>query len=117
MTDEKITENDATATTIATWLFDKIQYLAPQHYHQSQAVMFIKNTYGDEWTYQNQNGNLAIETAILDEFRKLRESDPNIQWHQGSLSWQRVPDERLKYILERKEMAKQRKEERKTRNP
>lgn len=117
MTDEKITENEATATDIATWLFDKILDLAPQHYHQSQAVMFIKNTYGDEWTYQNKNGNLAISTAILKEFRELRKADPNVQWHQGSRSWQRVSDEQLKYILERKEMVKQRKEEHKTRNP
>lgn len=110
---EKSTEETVTATaaTIGKWLFDEIQKIAPQHVYQSNAVHYIRTNFGKNWSYQNTNGNWAINKEILAEFNKLKPADPNIQWLNGSQSWQRMSDELLERTLAKKDAKKSRKEE------
>lgn len=101
-----------TATVIAEWLFKEIQEAFPRHYYQSNAVRDIRTLFGEEWSYKNKHGNWAISTEVLKEFGKLKETDINIQWDSGSQTWQRLTDEKLQHVLERKAIQKQRREER-----
>ncbi|MBM6620621.1 hypothetical protein JTF08_03265 [Micrococcaceae bacterium RIT802] len=98
-----------TATEIATWLLNKIEQVAPHSFPQAQAAVYIRNTYGTEWSYKNANGNWAINTAILKEFRKIKY--PRIQWERGVQAWRLVTEDQLENILEREAKAKRRKEE------
>lgn len=114
MTD--ISEEEAPTTTAASigkWLFDEIQKVSPQHFYQSNAVAYIRHNFGKEWSWQNPHGNWAISKEVLKEFGKLKLADPNIQWHSGSQSWQRMPQEQFERHLLQKAAQKQRNEENK----
>lgn len=112
MTKMKEEAPTVTAAAIGEWLFKKIREASPRHYYQTHAVMHIRTSFGEEWSYKNQNGNWAISKEVLKEFGKLKETDLNIQWDSGSQAWQRLTDEKLQHLLERKAIQKQRTEER-----
>ncbi|GAT89610.1 hypothetical protein CVCC1112_4269 [Paenarthrobacter nicotinovorans] len=99
----------ATAASIGAWLLNRIETAAPSSVAQSTAVTEIRNTFGTEWSYQNNNGNWAIDKDVLKEFNKLKY--PNIQWNSGSQYWHIVSDEQLAYIQNQAELKKQRKAE------
>lgn len=113
MTDISEEAAPPTAATIAKWLFDEIQKKSPQHFYQSSAVTYIRNSFGKEWSWQNPNGNWAISKEILAEFGKLKATDPNVQWHNGTQSWQRMPQEQFELHMKRKAVQKQRNDENK----
>jgi hypothetical protein len=99
----------ATAASIGAWLLNRIEEAGPRSVYQSSAVTEIRNTFGKEWSYQNDNGNWAIAKDVLKEFGKLKY--PNIQWDRGGQYWRIVSDEKLARIEERAALRKQRKEE------
>lgn len=99
----------ATAASIGAWLLQRIETAAPHSVYQSSAVTEIRNTFGKEWSYQNSNGNWAIDQEVLKEFNKLKY--PNIQWNRGSQYWRLVSDEELANIQKREALQKQRREE------
>lgn len=109
MTINEIAVPNGSAEDIAKWLFRKIHEVAPKHFYQDRAVRNIRDTYGPEWSYRNQNGNWAISKEILKEFGKLKATDPNILWDRGVQAWQRVSDEKLALHLEREAIKKQHK--------
>jgi hypothetical protein len=112
MTSETIDETgstSATAAEIGAWLLKRIETAAPGSLYQHTAVTEIRNTFGNDWSYQNDNGNWAINKDVLKEFNKLKY--PNIQWNSGSQYWHIVSDEQLAYIKQQAELKKQRKEE------
>jgi len=39
--------------------------------YQNDAAVAIREIFGDEFVYNNQNGNLAIRQIVLGKFRKL----------------------------------------------
>lgn len=75
----------ATPTEIAQWMIDQFE----ERRTISQYIMArrIRETFGEEWLYRNQNGNPAIDKKVLAEFRKLK--DESIEWDRGSQEWQK----------------------------
>jgi len=68
---------------VAQWLFDTV--LDKKHLEQEVAVYNIKDEFGDDFVYTNDNGNLAIEKKVLNAFNKL--SGDKVVWSRGEKAW------------------------------
>ena len=55
--------------------------------YQEDIVYKIKDECGDEFTYLNANGNLAIRKKVLDEFRKL--TSDSVVWSRSEKAWRK----------------------------
>lgn len=51
---------------------------------QDDAAMYLAQKFGEEFTYFNKNGNLAIKKEVLAEFRELT---PDHVWVKGRRYW------------------------------
>ena len=76
----------ATATEIAKWMLDEYNRHG-ERLDQSYAAHNILRLFGDEHVHQNQNGNWAINKAVLDAFRKLTPED--VIWSRGYREWRK----------------------------
>jgi hypothetical protein len=74
------------AADAARWMLGAFEsgggYLA-----QDDAALEIQRRFGDEFTYDNQNGNLAIRRDVLDEFRSL--TADTVVWLRTERAWRR----------------------------
>jgi hypothetical protein len=52
---------------------------------QERAVRIIKDEFGAEFVYKNENGNPAIDRKVLREFRKL--TDGSAAWDRSEKAW------------------------------
>lgn len=73
----------ADATTVAGWMLEKLE--SSGSIYQEDVVYEIKDLFGSEFTYENENGNLAIEQKVLAEFRKLTEN--TVVWERDERVW------------------------------
>lgn len=96
---------------IAGWLIAQIRENGQRRTYQSRTVQLIRQTFGEEWSYTNHNGNWAIDTAVLTEFRRIK-NDPHIYWDRSDQSWRVLTPDQLSYMREREELARQSKERR-----
>ena len=66
----------ATAQEVAQWMLDEV--MGKGELEQEAAVSDIALKFGNEFTYDNENGNLAIRQYLLAAFRisKLRGLGP-----------------------------------------
>ena len=55
--------------------------------YQETAVYDISEKFGKEFTYENDNGNLAIASAVLTAFRKI--SEKVVVWERGERMWRK----------------------------
>ena len=46
----------------------------------------IQAKFGNEYVYENENGNLAILKKVLNEFKKLKDVN-NIEWDRSERCW------------------------------
>ena len=53
--------------------------------YQDEAAWSIQKTFGKEFVYQNENGNLAISKKVLAEFRELTEK--SAVWDRSQRAW------------------------------
>jgi hypothetical protein len=53
--------------------------------YQDKAAWEIKQRFGDEFVYSNDNGNPAIEKSVLNRFRKI--SGDGVVWSRGDFCW------------------------------
>jgi hypothetical protein len=75
----------ASAKDVAEYM---LQYLTKERYLYQEVIVYkIKNDFGDEFVYINQNGNLAIDRRVLTEFRKLTEG--TVVWERGQRVWRK----------------------------
>ena len=58
-----------------------------QSLYQENVVYEIATEFGEEFTYLNANGNLAIDKKVLREFRKLTEA--TVVWERGERMWRK----------------------------
>ena len=59
---------------------------------QRQAAETIRSKFGEEFTYHNDNGNLAIDPIVLAEFRKLTTN--SVVWENFTQRWRaRLPSD------------------------
>lgn len=56
---------------VAEWMVEELK--REKYLHQHTVVSDIQSRFGEEFTYTNDNGNLAIDKRVLGEFRKLTE--------------------------------------------
>ena len=68
---------------VAKWMRDKI--IEDKTMFQEQVVYKIRDEFGEEFIYTNDNGNPAISKAVLKEFRKLTEN--LVVWEKGERCW------------------------------
>lgn len=80
MTKERLSAED-----VAKWMLEQIGEKKPLY--QDKAAWEIKKKFGSSFVYDNENGNPAIEKAVLDKFRKLSGND--IVWSRGDFCWRR----------------------------
>ncbi len=76
----------ATAKDIAQWMFDHFEI--KNYLYQETVVYEIKKSFGPDFVYTNENGNLAIGKDVLREFRKI--SEGKVVWERGDRAWRRL---------------------------
>lgn len=74
--------DEVTAGQVAAWMLEQVQ---GRPLYQDEAVWTIEKQFGSQFTYNNNNGNLAIDEGVLEEFRTL--SGDDIVWERGEKLW------------------------------
>lgn len=100
------------ANEIAEWLINRIRDNGRNRTYQQSAVEDLRSTFGDEWSYENHNGNWAISKAVLKAFRPLK--DDHVIWDRSDQSWRVVDDKELAYLREQEERRKEYREQAKS---
>lgn len=77
--------NHDSAQQAATWMRGQIE----EHgvLYQDEAAAEITARFGDECTYQNENGNLSISHEVLKRFRAVTET--TVVWDSAERMWRR----------------------------
>jgi hypothetical protein len=75
----------ATPESVATWMLGEIE--RDGDLYQDVAVVDISSKFGDEFTYENDSGNLAISKSVLAAFRKL--TNDSVVWERGERRWRK----------------------------
>ena len=73
----------AAARAVAGWMLAELK--RRDTLYQEDAVDQIAREFGDEFTYENENGNAAIRRDVLAAFRELTESD--VVWDRSERAW------------------------------
>ena len=77
-----------TAREIAQWMVDQLEIRS--ELYQEDAVHEIAHMFGEEFTYENENGNAAIDKTVLKEFKKL--TGDSVIWEHGQRMWRKRHD-------------------------
>jgi hypothetical protein len=78
--------NESSAVdSVARWMAD--QLAGDQPLYQNEAADEIQDRFGDDFTYENDNGNLAISRSVLKAFRALTEE--TVVWDRSERAWRR----------------------------
>lgn len=72
-----------TPKEVAEWMMEELAKTS--YLYQETTVYDISKKFGDDFTYINENGNLAIDKKVLSAFRKLNEG--NVVWDRGEKAW------------------------------
>lgn len=73
----------ATSREVADWMLEQLK--REDTLHQESVVGDIEDKFGDEFVYENENGNLAISKGVLAEFRKL--TGETVVWSRAERFW------------------------------
>jgi len=68
---------------VAEWMLSELQRV--DQLYQETVVYEISEKFGEEFTYINEGGNLAINKKVLQEFRKLTKD--TVIWDRGERYW------------------------------
>lgn len=78
--------NDVTEKDVARFLFEEIK--SDGTVYQLDAVENIKTKFGEQFIYENENGNDAIDKKVLREFNKIKKnSEEDIEWSNSDKCW------------------------------
>jgi hypothetical protein len=75
----------STPADVAQWMVQEIE--REGMLYQDEAAANIASKFGDEFTYDNDNGNTAIRRDVLAVFRKL--TDDFVVWERGERLWRK----------------------------
>ncbi len=75
---------EPTAQDVATFMLKRLNEEDGVLY-QEDIVSDIRERYGDEFVYDNENGNPGIDRKVLSEFRKLTQG--KVVWSRGEQYW------------------------------
>lgn len=68
---------------VAKWMLSELE--KDQILYQETAVSDIQDKFGDSFVYVNPNGNMAISTEVLSEFRNLTRD--HVVWVRSERYW------------------------------
>lgn len=74
-----------TAKEVAEWILTQLPETI--FLPQDRVARNIRQSFGEEFTYRNKNGNWGIRKDVLDEFRKL--TPDNVVWSRSQQAWRR----------------------------
>lgn len=77
-----------TAHDVAAFMLKRLN--EDETLYQEEVVYEIQERYGDEFVYDNENGNPAIHRKVLAEFRKLTEG--KVVWISTERYWRFAQD-------------------------
>jgi hypothetical protein len=72
-----------TPERIAEWMVEELE--REQYLYQHVVASEIAARFGEEFTYCNQRGNLAIDPRVLAAFRNITED--TVIWERGQRMW------------------------------
>lgn len=75
----------ATAREVAEWMAGELNRVS--ELYQEDAAYEVERLFGKQFLYENENGNMAIDRAVLREFRRLTESD--VVWEPSERYWRK----------------------------
>lgn len=75
-----------TPEAVASWMLDELRNQNGVLY-QEDAAYKIAARFGDEFTYLNTGGGLAIRRDVLEEFKRL--TGETVVWSRGEKMWRR----------------------------
>ena len=75
-----------TVREVAEWMFSHFE--TSKYLYQESIVCKIKEKFGRDFVYTNENGNYAIGKDVLKEFRKL--SEGKVVWERGDRAWRKL---------------------------
>jgi hypothetical protein len=78
-------EPTPTAKQVAEWMSK--QFKQDCYLYQETVVYEIAEKFGEEFTYENANGNLAIRKDVLSSFRTLTQD--SVIWERGERRWRK----------------------------
>ena len=78
-----------TPEQIAEWMVEELERRG-QYLYQQVVASEIAERFGEEFTYVNQNGNLAIDPRVLAAFRRITED--TVVWERGERMWRKRND-------------------------
>jgi hypothetical protein len=73
----------ATSKDIALWMVGELNQ--QRTLYQENVVSHLQSHFGDDFTYINSSGNIAIDRRVLSAFRKLTED--TAVWDRGERMW------------------------------
>jgi hypothetical protein len=76
--------NSIKPTDVAMFMLRELQ--DKKRLYQENIVHEIKNKFGSDFYYINENGNLAISKKVLNAFNKLKKQY-DIEWDSYDKSW------------------------------
>jgi hypothetical protein len=74
-----------TAADVARWMVQEVE--RDGMLYQDEAAATIADKFGEEFTYENDNGNIAIRRDVLAEFRTLTQE--TVVWERGERLWRK----------------------------
>jgi hypothetical protein len=74
-----------TPESVARWMLSQIE--RDGELYQEVAASEIFDQFGDEFTYENDNGNLAIAKPVLAAFRNV--TGDAVVWERGERKWRK----------------------------
>lgn len=75
----------ATAKDVAQWMVEQLKHST--YLDQEDVASKIKTRFGEVFTYDNENGNLAIGKTVLKEFRNLTQD--TVVWDRADRCWRK----------------------------
>jgi hypothetical protein len=77
-----------TSLDVARWILGELE--REGFLYQDVLVHQIAERFGQEFTYDNKNGNLAIDRRVLNAFRDL--TSGSVVWESGQRMWRERQD-------------------------
>ncbi len=74
-----------TIDDVADWM--RSQVINSPRLYQEYAARQIKNQFGSDFVYTNDNGNLAIDKKVLAKFKRL--TGDIVIWERGDKAWRK----------------------------
>ena len=76
---------EATSEAVAQWMLAQVE--SDGDLYQDDAASRIEEEFGQEFIYENENGNPAISKLVLQVFQKI--SEETVVWERGERMWRK----------------------------